>query len=32
LKRYLRRSVSQDVDVDEELHELMQIFSRKGAG
>ena len=32
LKRYLRRSVTRDVEVDEELRELMQIFSRKGAG
>jgi hypothetical protein len=32
LKRYLRRSVSQDVEVDEELVELMQMFSEKGAG
>ena len=32
LKRHLRRSVTRDVEVDEELRELMQIFSEKGAG
>jgi DNA-directed RNA polymerase specialized sigma24 family protein len=32
LKRHLRRSVTGDADVDEELRELMQIFSKKGAG
>ncbi len=32
LKRHLRRSVTGDADADEELCELMQIFSRKGAG
>jgi DNA-directed RNA polymerase specialized sigma24 family protein len=32
LKRRLRRSVTGDADVDEELRELMQIFSKKGAG
>ena len=32
LKRHLRRSVTGDADVDEELRELMQILSRRGAG
>ncbi|KPK41393.1 MAG: hypothetical protein AMJ65_09545 [Phycisphaerae bacterium SG8_4] len=32
LKRHLRRSVTGDADVDEELQELMRIFSEKGAG
>jgi DNA-directed RNA polymerase specialized sigma24 family protein len=32
LKRYVRRTVANDADVDEELNELMQIFSSKGAG
>jgi len=32
LKRHLRRSVTSDADVDEELQELMKIFLRKGAG
>ena len=32
LKRHLRRSVTGDADVEEELRELMQIFSKKGAG
>jgi RNA polymerase sigma-70 factor (ECF subfamily) len=32
LKRHLRRSVTGDAGVDEELQELMQIFSRRGAG
>ena len=32
LKRHLRRSVTGDADVDEELQELMKIFFRKGAG
>ena len=31
LKRHLRRSVACDDDVDEELHELMQIYCREGA-
>lgn len=32
LKRHLRRSVTGDTKVDEELQELMKIFFRKGAG
>ena len=32
LKRHLRRSVTSDDEVDEELQELMKIFLRKGAG
>ncbi|MHC4426904.1 MAG: RNA polymerase sigma factor [Planctomycetota bacterium] len=32
LKRHLRRAVASNADVDEELRELMQIFSNKGAG
>ncbi|MHC4638913.1 MAG: RNA polymerase sigma factor [Planctomycetota bacterium] len=32
LKRHLRRSVTGDAEVDEELQELMKIFFRKGAG
>jgi DNA-directed RNA polymerase specialized sigma24 family protein len=32
LKRHLRRSVTGDTEVDEELQELMKIFFRKGAG
>lgn len=32
LKRHLRRSVTGDAEVDEELRELMQMFSKKGAG
>jgi DNA-directed RNA polymerase specialized sigma24 family protein len=32
LKRHVRRTVANDADVDEELCELMQIFSTKGAG
>jgi len=32
LKRHLRRSVTRDVEVDEELRELMRMFARKGAG
>ena len=32
LKRHLRRSVTDDADVDEELRELMQIFSKRSAG
>jgi RNA polymerase sigma-70 factor (ECF subfamily) len=32
LKRYVRRTVANDADVEEELHELMQIFSSRGAG
>ena len=32
LKRLVRRTVANNTDVDEELRELMQIFSTKGAG
>lgn len=32
LKRHLRRSVTCDAEVDDELQELMQMFSKKGAG
>jgi hypothetical protein len=32
LKRHIRRAVANDADVDEELRELMQIFSKKSAG
>ncbi len=32
LKRHLRRSVTGDTEVDEEWHELMQMFCEKGAG
>jgi len=32
LKRHIRRAVANDTDVDEELRELMQIFSKKNAG
>lgn len=32
LKRHLRRSVTGDAEVEEELRELMQMFSGKGAG
>ena len=31
LKRHIRRSVVQDADVDEEFHELIEIFSRGSA-
>jgi RNA polymerase sigma-70 factor (ECF subfamily) len=32
LKRHVRRAVANDADVDEELRELMQMFSKKSAG
>lgn len=32
LKRHLRRAVANDADVNEELRELMQMFSKKSAG